>query len=257
VSDDRFSRRRLFLDVETPPIPVWVFALNDKSNARISHKNIVSGYSYGIICACWKWAGEKKVHSLDWGQRQNDKALVRGMIAAMDEADEIVMQNGNRFDVRWIRGRAIYHRLPMRPNYVTNDTLLKGRQKFHFPSFRLDYMGNHLLNDEKIPTSFALWKSIMEDRCVMSLGKMIRYCKKDVTLLEDIFDVMAPYLEPVSSVARHICDCPECGSSRTVVRKEYRTKVGHDRVNFVCLDCKHPHTVAKGRYDKAKSKAAA
>jgi transposase-like protein len=85
---------------------------------------------------------------------------------------------------------------------------------------------------------------------------MVRYCKQDVRLLEGVFDVMSPYLEPVSSVAKRICDCPECGSGRTVVRKEYRTKAGHDRVNFVCLDCKQPHTVAKSRFDKAKRDAA-
>jgi hypothetical protein len=231
------KRNRLFLDVETPPIPVWVFSLNDKSNARISYKNIVSGYSYGIICACWKWAGTKKVHSLDWGQKQNDKELVRGMIAAMDSADEICMQNGNRFDVRWIRGRAIYHRLPMRPTYATIDTLLKSRQKFHFPSFRLDYMGNHLLDDEKIPTSFGLWKTIMEDRCPISLQKMIRYCKKDVRLLEDLFNVIAPYIEPVSSVAEYSNDCPECGNPKTTV-KGYRTRAtGNVYVQLLCKKC--------------------
>ena len=232
-----------------------MWQLHSKSNAYISHKNIIPGYPYGIISLCWKWAG-KKVESLTWNGHQNDKKMLREFISVLDEADEIVFQGGNRFDLPWVRGRAIYHRLPMRPRYVTNDTLARSRSKFWFPSYRLDWMGNHLLNDEKLPTTMKLWTAIMEDRCAQSLATMVRYCKQDVRLLEGVFDVMSPYLEPVSSVARRICDCPECGSPRTVVRKEYRTKAGHDRVNFVCEDCKHPHTVAKGRFDKAKRDAA-
>ena len=246
------KRRRLFFDIETTPIPVWVWRLHDKSNAHISHKNIIPGFPYGIISICWKWAGTRRVNGWAWDERQSDKEMLQEFIPILDEADEIVFHNGNRFDIPWVRGRAIFHRLPMRPNYVTNDTLTKSRAKFWFPSHRLDYEGNHLLNDEKLPTNMKLWTAIVEDQCSASLAKMVRYCKQDVRLLEGVFDVMAPYIEPVFSVAKRICDCPECGSARTVVRKEYRTAAGHDRVHFVCQDCKHPHTVAKGRFDKAK-----
>lgn len=251
------NRRRLFFDIETTPIPVWVWGLHDKANAHISHKNIIPGFPYGIICISWKWAGTKVVKSLAWDGRQNDKKMLQEFIPVLDGADEIVFQGGNRFDIPWVRGRAIYHRLPMRPRYITNDTLTKSRQKFWFPSYRLDWMGNYLLGDNKLPTSMGLWTAIVENRCQTSLNKMVRYCKQDVRLLEGVFDVMAPYIEPVSSIAGDISCCPECGSARTVARKEYRTAAGHDRVHFVCQDCKHPHTVAKSRYDKAKSKAAA
>ena len=254
------ERRRLFLDVETPPIPVWVFQLNSKSNAHISYKNIVSGYPYGIICARWKWAGVKRIESLDWGQRQNDKKLVRGMISAMDKADEIIMHNGDRFDVPWIRSRAIYHRLPMRPHYVTNDTLKKSRQKFRFPSHRLDYLGNHLVDDNKIPVNFGLWKSIMEDRCELSLKRMVRYCGQDVKLLEDVWNVMAPYIEPITSVAEYACDCPECGNPGPICKGYRYRKNGSCWVQLLCTKCPNGgkwYRMPLSRYQKNKKIATA
>ena len=250
------TRRRLFFDIETSPIAVWVWQLHSKANANISHKNIVSGHPYGIICIAWKWEGVRKIESLSWDSRQNDKRMLREFIPIMGEADEIVFQGGNRFDIPWIRARAIYHRIPMRPNYVTNDTLTKSRQKFRFPSHRLDYMGNHLLSDEKLPTGFGLWKSIMEDRCPKALARMVTYCKQDVRLLEGVFDVMAPYIEPVTSITRDASCCPECGSKRTVIVKYRRTAAGYDKVQLSCRACGKFHTVAAGRFEKAKRGAA-
>jgi len=255
-AEDILERRRLFFDIETTPIPVWVWRLHDKANAHISHKNIIPGFPYGIICICWKWAGTKKVEGRTWDGRQNDKKMLQEFIPVLDEADEIVFQGGNRFDMPWVRGRAIYHRLPMRPRYVTNDILARARPKFWFPSYRLDYEGNHLLNDEKLPTSMGLWTAIVEDHCEKSLSKMVRYCRQDVRLLEGVFDVMAPYLDPVSSIAPNAACCPECGSTRTVIRKQYRTAAGHDRVHFRCKDCGKPNTTAKRRFEKASQDAA-
>ena len=205
------ERRRLFLDIETPPIPVWVFQLRDKSNANISHKNIITGYPDGIITICWKWAGKKAVHHLTWDKKQDDKKLIREIIPVLDASGEIVMHNGDRFDIPWIRGRAITHRIPMSPTYITNDTLKKSRQKFRWPSYRLDYMGRHLLDDEKLPTSMGLWTAIMERKCERSLRTMVRYCGQDVLLLEAVFNRIRPYIEPVTSIADFPRDCPECG----------------------------------------------
>jgi len=235
---------------------VWVFDLNSKSNAHISHKNIIAGYPQGIICVCWKWAHEKSVRALDWGQRQNDRPMLKKFIAEMDRADEIVMQNGDRFDVPWIRGRAIYHGLPMAPSYVTNDTLKKSRQKFRFPSHRLDYMGNYLIGEDKLPTTFGLWKSIMEEKCEKSLRRMVRYCKQDVRLLESIFNRFRPYIEPITSIASFPRDCPECGGRCTKHQTRRRAK-GSIAYSLICTSCGCSHTITKAAYDKNKRFATA
>jgi DNA polymerase elongation subunit (family B) len=242
------QRRRLFLDIETSYLKVAVWDLYSKSNVRISHKNILPGGDPKIICACWKWAKRQKVESIEWNQRQNDKRIVKRLVQVMDSATEIVAHNGNRFDIPWIRGRAIYHRVPMRPTYPTLDTLRKSRQKFHFPSHRLDYLGNHLVGENKLPTEFDLWMAIVEDRCPKSMAKMVRYCKQDVRLLEKVFDRMSPYIEPITSVTRWPSYCPECGSANTIVHEERIRATGYTHVGFRCRDCGKNHTVPKSRF---------
>jgi NAD(P)H-hydrate repair Nnr-like enzyme with NAD(P)H-hydrate dehydratase domain len=41
---------------------------------NIGHDNIIK--ERAIICICYKWAGEKEVHSLTWDNKQNDKSLL-------------------------------------------------------------------------------------------------------------------------------------------------------------------------------------
>jgi DNA polymerase elongation subunit (family B) len=228
----------LFFDIETGPIPVWVWDLNSKSNAHISHKNIIKGVPWGIICICWKWAGERQVQSLTWDQRQNDKRMIAEFIPVLDQATEILMHNGDRFDIPWIRGRAIYHRIPMRPEYPTLDTLKQSRRLFRFPSHRLDFLGQHLVNEEKVPVEFDLWKSIVEDKSPAGMAKMVKYCKQDVRLLEKVFDRMAPYVPPITHLGSRPSACPECGQTDRVIFKGRRTrKTGYVYIQLLCRRC--------------------
>ena len=249
------ARRRLFLDIETSPIQVFVFRLNDKSNAYISHKSIIK--DAGIICICWKWAGTKRVHSLTWDAKQSDKAMLKKFIPILDSATEIVMQGGDRFDLPWIRTECLVHGIPMAPKYPTVDTLKKSRQKFYFPSNRLDYLGNRLIGENKLPTTFGLWRDIVLHKSERSLRTMVRYCKQDVLLLEKVFDRMAPYIESASSIARYASDCPECGSSKTVVQAKRKRASGSVHITFRCKDCGRHHTMPESRFNSDKELPAA
>ena len=216
---------------------VYVWDLKSKSNAYIPPSMIAPDGESKIICVCWKWAGEKKVHSVEWTRKgHNDKRAVKAIIQAMDQATELIGQNGDRFDIPWIRGRAIYHYLPMRPRFPTLDTLKQSRGLFRFPSYRLDYMGQHLLGEGKIPTSFGLWTSIVEQNSPEGMAKMVKYCSQDVRLLERIYNRMSPYMEPISHVGTYARDCPECGRQATA--KGYRTrKSGRVYVQLYCVKC--------------------
>ena len=83
----------------------------------------------------WKWEGSKKVQHLDWGlKEQCDKKLVEKFIKVLDKADEIVAHNGDRFDIKWIRTRALYHGIEMRDTYTTIDTLKMCKKYLSLPS---------------------------------------------------------------------------------------------------------------------------
>jgi DNA polymerase elongation subunit (family B) len=240
------ERRRLFLDIETSPLQVFVWSLNDKANAYISHKSIIK--DRGVICICYKWAGKKKVESLTWSKGQSDKPMLKKFVPILGEASEIVAHNGDRFDLPWIRGRCLTHGIPMAPTYPTIDTLKKARQKFRLPSNRLDYLGNLLVGEQKIATGFGLWRDIVLHKSDSAMQKMVDYCKQDVILLEKVFDKMAPYVEPVSSVAEYSCDCPECGNPRPICKGYRHRKSGSVFVQLLCKRCPKWYGVPLSKY---------
>jgi DNA polymerase elongation subunit (family B) len=211
------------------------------------------------ICVTgYRWLKDKKARTLTWGKDADEETMVRDAVALFDRARFIIMHNGDRFDLRWLRGRAMYYRIPMAPRYCTVDTLKIMQRMAYLNSHRLDYLGEYFGIGRKISTSYELWVKIVTKNHQPSLREMARYCRQDVDLLTEFYLEFHPWFPaPPNSVAAGVSGCPHCGSDRTVIRKEYRTTAGHDRVHIICRDCRHPHTVAKGRYEKARAQAEA
>jgi len=82
--------KRMFWDIETCPNIVLSWGASWKE--RLSHHNILE--ERRIICICWKWEGEDKVHSLDWGDEQCDKKLIQKFMKQANKASEMVAHNG-------------------------------------------------------------------------------------------------------------------------------------------------------------------
>ncbi len=102
----------------------------------------------------------------------------------------------------------------------------------------MDFLGQHLVNEEKIPTTYRLWKSIVDDKSPAGMRKMVTYCKQDVRLLEKVFDRMSPYMESVTSTARYSNDCPECGRGDKVrCRGKRKRKTGYTYIQLCCDRC--------------------
>jgi len=249
VSEERL---RLFLDIETSPLQVFVWQLGD---LHVDYKSIIKDRA--IICICWKWEGEQSVQYLTWDRRQNDKAMLKEFIPVIDSATEIVMHNGDRFDLPWIRGRAMLHGLPMRPSYTTVDTLKLSRKQFKLPSNRLDALGRQLLGEQKLTTGFGLWRDICLDKCPESLKKMVEYCQQDVLLLEKFYNKIAPYIKPTTSIARYASDCPWCGSSKTGQHNRIKLVSGRVNISFRCRNCAKYHTIPESRLKSNKELSAA
>ena len=55
----------------------------------------------------------------------------------LDKADEIIAHNGDRFDIKWIRTRAVYHGLQMKHTYNSIDTLKVAKKYLNLPSNKL------------------------------------------------------------------------------------------------------------------------
>lgn len=223
-------------DIETAPIIAATFSLYPE---KIDHSNILQDWF--IICACWKELGSKEVNSLQIKKAGNDKELVKALRDVIAEADLLIHQNGNSFDLPKLNSRLIYHQLPPLPPIPTLDTLKEIRKVGAMSSNRLDYLGAHLIGQKKVETGRGLWLKAMEaDR--KALKDMTTYCKGDVNLLEKVYLRLRPYMKthPHLGVLRgHDRDrsCHKCESTRLQNRGTYVTAAGLTKQRMMCVAC--------------------
>lgn len=235
--------KRLYFDIETSPNIGFFWSAGYKLN--VDYSNIIRERE--IICICYKWEGERKVHSLQWDGKQSDKKMLLAFMSVMKEADEMVGHNGDKFDLAWIRTRCLFHRIPMFPNYKTIDTLKVSRTKFRFNSNRLNYIADYLGVGNKHHTTFDLWRKIVLDKSDSAMKKMVAYCKQDVKLLERVFTELAPHVEPKvhhGVLAGHDRgSCPHCGGVKGIYRRRLTsTPTGLLKAQYSCEGCGRWHT---------------
>lgn len=191
VEEKNRPKKRLFFDIEVSPNIVLSWSVGYELD--IPHDNIIQ--ERAIICICWKWEGDDKINSLQWN-KGCDKELLQKFAKVLDSADEVVTQNGDAFDIKWVRTRCIYHRIPLSAKFNSYDTLKMAKVSFRFNSNRLDYMGKFLGIGGKIKTEPDLWKNILMNGDKKSLNDMITYCKMDVQRLEEVFQQLKEYTPP-------------------------------------------------------------
>ena len=247
---DRLKVKRLFWDIETSPNVV----LSWRTGAKlfIGHENIIK--ERAIICICHKWEGQKKVHALAWDDG-DDKKMLEDFGKVIEEADELVAHNGDKFDLRWFNGRRLIHGMEPLSVVKTVDTLKIARKHFYLNNNRLDYLGKLLFGDGKIGTDFSMWKKILMDNDPNALEKMVKYCKKDVTLLARVWSRLRDYEVPKTHAAvnasgnvRDRWMCPHCGSDHVKKSKNRVTAKGMKQHQMNCLDCGRYYSIADSVY---------
>lgn len=181
-------KKKLFFDIEVSPDIVLSWGIGRKIS--LSHEAIIQ--ERAIICICWKWAGEDKTYSLKWN-KGCDKDMIQKFAKIADSADELIAQNGDNFDIKWLRTRCIYHNIPISPKFNSIDTLKMARQGFRFNANRLDYMGRFLGYGGKVDTNFDMWKDILLKNDAKQMTLMVDYCKEDVILLEKVYNRLQEY----------------------------------------------------------------
>lgn len=174
----------LIYDIETSPNLGWFWRAGFKQN--ISPDQITK--ERAVICVSYKWLGEKEVYNLAWDKNQCDKFLIEQFVPVLNEADLIVAHNGDRFDLKWLKTRALFHRIPMLPNYKSFDTLKVAKSKLNFNSNRLDYIAKFLGHEGKNKTTISLWLDIMFKKCKVAMNTMLEYCDEDVRQLEHVYN---------------------------------------------------------------------
>lgn len=245
------SVKRIFWDIETAPNIVFSWRIGREIS--VNHHNIIQ--ERAIICICYKWEGEKKVHYLTW-DRGDDKKMLEEFAEVMEQADEMVAHNGDRFDLRWFNARNLIHGLEPIPAPKTVDTLKIARKHFLLNSNALDYLGKLLFGKGKIKTDFSLWVDIVLHNSPSAMKKMVKYCKGDVRLLERVWGKLRGYEAPKTHAAVNVTGnvkdrwrCPHCGSGNVKKSKTRVTAKGMVQFQMQCLDCGRYYSIANAVFN--------
>lgn len=224
----------LLIDLETAPNVAYVWGLF-KENIPVA-RLISSGYT---MCFSAKWLGEDELffHSV---QNTGRKEMLSIAYNLLNEADVVVHYNGTYFDVPTLNKEFIKEGFTPPSPYKQVDLLKTVREKFKFPSNKLEYVADALdLGQKYKHKGFELWTECMAGD-PQSWAEMEEYNKQDVILLENLYIKLLPWISnhPNTAMYRSVGEhqCPNCGSTNLVKRGYARTLVSvYER--FRCNNC--------------------
>lgn len=227
----------LIWDIETAPLITAKF-LHDK-NPYINHNSIQQDWF--IICGAWKFAGDKKVQTVAINKVGDDFEVVKKLREVIASADIVVHHNGDKFDIKSLNTRLIYHNLPPLPQVASVDTLKEVKKIACFSSNKLDYLSKFLLGEGKMHVDFSLWLDILKGNKT-ALKKMVEYNKVDVIRLEEVYLRLKPYMKThphigVLNGKDRKCSCAKCGSEKLKRNGIRITAAGLKKQEVQCMNC--------------------
>ena len=152
------------------------------------------------------------------------------------DADVLVHHNGNKFDIKYVETRMLFHGLPPLPPIPMIDTCQVAKTRFLLNSNKLDYLGAFLGVGRKKPTTPGLWLRVLQgDKDAVT--EMVRYNKQDVALLERVFLKLQPFVpNHINRQMFGTLGCPRCGSTHAQSRGTHKA-ISRTYRRFQCMTC--------------------
>lgn len=231
----------LIFDIETAPLKAYVWSLW-KNNVYPKDGQLLQDWF--MLTWAAKWLFDDKVIAAkltpEEVAKEDDSRITKLIWELLNEADIIIAHNALKFDNKRLNTRFLKNGLPPPLPYQTIDTLIHARKKFSISSNRLDYIGEYLNIGRKIDTGgFRLWKRCL-DGDEKAMEEMEVYNIQDVKLLEDVYLILRPYIQPHPNIGLFIEEnvecCPSCGSTSLYWGGTYATYANLFDA-FRCNDC--------------------
>ncbi len=231
------------IDIETAPISAFTWGLWDV-NVGLDMIDI----EWSILSFSAKWLHSDEVIYMDTGGRgigkvRDDKRLLQALWELLDEADIIIAQNGQAFDIKKINARLIMNGFgPYSPIRII-DTMLVSKKHFNFTSNKLAWLSEHLTaakkSDHKLFPGFLLWEACLQDN-PEAWQEMEDYNKIDVISTEQLYLKLRPWIGQHPNVKAYddsdSTGCPKCGSDKVQKRGLAYTQIGAYQ-RFQCQAC--------------------
>jgi hypothetical protein len=242
IDDEPLIRpaRVLLLDVESTPLLAYAWSRWRTNLIEVAHE------SY-LLSAAWKWLGEKQTHVralCDYPRYKTDKAddreLVKQLYDVINSSDVVVAHNGDRFDLKKIAARFIYHGLTPPAPHKSIDTLKISRSRFGFSSHKLArrHCQAPRARAQGSASGHFLWLGCMMGDAA-SWRLMKTYNRADVDLLEPVYLRLRSWTKhPVDLTlwSREEHACPTC-ESHNIDRRGYLPTRKSWKRRLHCLDC--------------------
>jgi DNA polymerase elongation subunit (family B) len=234
----------LYVDLETSPILGYVW--------RAYEDNLLSiEKDFGLICFAYAWNdGPVQVVSTSTG---SERKVTKTLWKLYNEADIIVAQNGDRFDIKV--SNALFLRYDLEPPapYKTVDTLKLAKRYFKFSKNNLDHLAFTLFGESKHETDKSLWLKCMNGDA-KAMKKMELYCGQDVVLLRKLYKKLRAWHTGhpnMNLYTENTHMCPVC-NGKTQRRGFMYTRVGKYQ-RYQCQSCGAWSKGAKINKDKVIS----
>lgn len=193
----------LVLDIETSPMVSYTWGLWDQTIGLNQIQN-----EGGILSWSCKWLGCRKVAYKDVkGDMKKEKELLQPLWDMIDEADIVLGQSSNKFDLKKLNAKFLEHKMGSPSPYKKIDTVVIARRQFAFVSNKLEWMSKKFCKVKKLAHSkfpgFSLWLECLKGNRAAWL-EMKRYNIKDVEATEELFVVLSEFekTEVVESAMR-------------------------------------------------------
>jgi len=227
----------LLLDIETSPNVAHVWGLF-KANVSLSQL-MDSSYT---MCFAAKWYGEDEIFFSSVYHDGNKKMLTK-LWGMLNSADAVVHYNGTKFDIPTCNKEFILNKMTPPNPYHQIDLLKVAKDRFRFPSNKLDYVAKALGVGQKVKhIGHELWVQCMNDNDE-SWCQMKEYNIGDVVVLEKVYERMLPWIKNHPNHGLFIDSdrpvCPNCGST-AVQKKGVETTQTLTYQRYRCTSCGTP-----------------
>ena len=248
----------LIFDIETAPLEAYIWQ-TQVFKANVPEGMVVSEWFMLTWSAKWLFSDIVLSDKLTRKEALNedDKRITERLWQLFDEADIIIAHNGGKFDVPNMNTRFLVIGLRPPSSYQIIDTLLVARKQFGFTHNNLNALARIFGIPGKIHTDFELWK-LSKHGDEDALRKMEVYNKQDVTLLEEVYLKLRPWMKSHPNIGlfmeSDIPRCPYCGSDEIHLNGKYYYTMTGKYPTYQCNKCGGISRGRKTEYPKDKGK---
>lgn len=237
------KQKILSFDLEVSPAIGWFYPPTYETRIlKLEERQKLMSYAY-------EWVGEEPRiitsscladYALYEDDPENDIVLVYELHEIMSEADIILGQNSDNFDIKMANYFFIKNDLDPIPPTRFLDTKKIAKRYFRFPNNTLDMLGEELGVGGKTKIKHAdIWYECFKEHDLEQWELMKEYNENDVRITTDIYMKMRGFMRQHPSVSQLSGDleaCPNCGSHDYRI-KAYRNSNTSSYKQYQCCIC--------------------